>query len=128
VEIRECVYKIKKAPEKVSFFDGFELVLSYLDTYRNNKFLFLYFILRLKCLCDWLYKVNESLKILAQKNTLCYCLSYQTKTNLHRGFLYSLCAIIIALIQMKNQVYYRQNKKWKNKTLARKENGKCRLF
>src|SRR5699024_6484559 len=33
--------KIKKAPEKVSFFDGFELVLSYLDTYRNNKFLFL---------------------------------------------------------------------------------------
>src|SRR5699024_2045106 len=33
--------EVKKEPEKVSFFDGFELVLSYLDTYRNNKFLFL---------------------------------------------------------------------------------------
>src|SRR5699024_2030307 len=33
--------EVKKEREKVSFFDCFELVLSYLDTYRNNKFLFL---------------------------------------------------------------------------------------
>src|SRR5699024_11972078 len=71
---------------KTSFF---KRVFSYLDTYRNNKFLFLQFTLRLKHWCDWFCKVNEPLKILAQKNTLCYCLSYHTKTNLHRGFLYS---------------------------------------
>src|SRR5699024_4110336 len=96
---------IIKSTQKGCFFDGFELVLSILDTYRNNKFLFLQFTLRLKRWCDWLCKVNEPLKIIAQKNTLCYCLSYHKKTNLHRGFLYSLCAIIIELIQMKNQVY-----------------------
>src|SRR5699024_515835 len=98
-------YGIIKSTQKGCFFDGFELVLSILDTYRNNKFLFLQFSLRLKRWCVWLCKVNEPLKILGQKNNLCYCLSYHTKTNLHRGFLYSLCAIIIALIQMKNQVY-----------------------
>src|SRR5699024_6183542 len=98
------VWNYKKHPKRV-LFDGFELVLSILDTYRNNKFLFLQFKLRFKRWCDLLFKVNEPLKILAQKNTLFYFLSYHTKTNLHRGFLYSLCAIIIALIQMKNQVY-----------------------
>src|SRR5699024_12220428 len=76
------MYGIIKSTQKGCFFDGFELVLSILDTYRNNKFLFLQFTLRLKRWCDWLCKVNEPLKILAQKNTLCYCLSYHTKTNL----------------------------------------------
>src|SRR5699024_9406070 len=45
-------YKIKKAPEKVSFFEGFELVFSFLDSYYNNKFFFFLFSSRFKF---WFY-------------------------------------------------------------------------
>nr|WP_138076850.1 hypothetical protein [Staphylococcus aureus]QCT66941.1 hypothetical protein E1951_15140 [Staphylococcus aureus] len=52
-----------KAPEKVSFFDGFELVLSYLDTYRNNVIFILVAercVEVLVCMC---FKVLKTLKI-----------------------------------------------------------------
>src|SRR5699024_1538582 len=55
--------EIKKAPDKVSFFDGFDLVLSYLDTYRNNVIFILVAercVEVLVCMC---FKVLKTLKI-----------------------------------------------------------------
>ncbi|MCZ1201244.1 hypothetical protein EGK15_15795 [Enterococcus faecium] len=61
--IKKYRAKIKKAPEKVSFFDGFELVLSYLDIYRNNVIFILVAercVEVLVCMC---FKVLKTLKI-----------------------------------------------------------------
>src|SRR5699024_2805837 len=55
--------EVKKGSEKVSFFDCFELVLSYLDTYRNNVIFILVAercVEVLVCMC---FKVLKTLKI-----------------------------------------------------------------
>nr|AYK27809.1 hypothetical protein BJL72_k00120 [Staphylococcus aureus] len=54
---------MKKAPEKVSFFDGFELVLSYLDTNRNNVIFILVAERCVERLVSNGFKVLKTLKI-----------------------------------------------------------------